>query len=198
MQKFRHDYLNILVSLRGYIDNNDMDSLKTYFYENIVPTEQQTIFRNKMIGMLENIEMMGVKSILASKIMQANRFNIEVNIEIPNIIEKINMNTVDLTRVIGIYLDNAIEASIDLPNSRINIAFFKIENKAVLLIIENRVNMAVNLNEIFMQGNSTKGDRRGIGLVNARTILSQYKQITMSTRINKDWFIEELQIEEES
>ncbi|WP_108308513.1 GHKL domain-containing protein [Metalysinibacillus jejuensis] len=137
MQQFRHDYLNILLSLKEYIDEGDNEGLRTYFYENILPSEEKTISRNKLLGSLEKIESLEIKSIVASKLMQADKNGIEINVEIPSIILDISMNTIDLTRILGIYLDNAIEASLKEKNPRINIALIDVKGENLVIVIEN-------------------------------------------------------------
>ncbi|HHW38352.1 MAG TPA: GHKL domain-containing protein [Bacillales bacterium] len=199
MQKFRHDYMNILLSIRGYLDEKNIDGLTDYFYTNIIPTEQRTLFRNKMFGVLEKIEVLDIKSIIASKMIQAERENIEVNLEIPQPISQINIDPIDLTRVLGIYLDNAIEASKNIKNPCINMAFFLNMEEGIIIIIENKCNPNnLHLDKLFNQPFSTKGEQRGLGLLNARSILNKYDRITMNTRIDKDWFIQEIQIGQRS
>ncbi|MEC1771138.1 sensor histidine kinase [Schinkia azotoformans] len=199
MQKFRHDYMNILLSIRGYLDEKNIDGLTDYFYTNIIPTEQRTLFRNKMFGVLEKIEVLDIKSIIASKMIQAERGNIEVNLEIPQQISQINIDPIDLTRVLGIYLDNAIEASESIKNPCINMAFFLNMEEGIIIIIENKCNPNnLHLDKLFNQPFSTKGEQRGLGLLNVRSILNKYDHITMNTRIDKDWFIQEIQIGQRS
>ncbi|MED4353916.1 GHKL domain-containing protein [Schinkia azotoformans] len=198
MQKFRHDYMNILLSIRGYLDEKNIDGLTDYFYTYIIPTEQQTLFRNKMFGVLEKLEVLDIKSIIASKMIQAERENIEVNLEIPQQISQINIDPIDLTRVIGIYLDNTIEASENIKNPCINMAFFQ-NTEENIIIIENKCNPDnLHLDKLFNKSFSTKGEQRGLGLLNARSILNKYDHITMNTRIEKDWFIQEIQIDQRS
>lgn len=195
MQKFRHDYLNILVSMRGYIDAENMEGLSNYFYTAILPAEQQTFIRNQMLGKLERIGMLEVKSVIASKMIQADNVHIPVNLEIPQPIPTLSIAPIDITRVLGIYLDNAIEASEDVKHPQINIAFF-IEEQRVILIIENKYNGAdVHIDALYTTDFSTKNQHRGRGLMNARAILTTYENVTMNTRTEKDWFIQEIQIE---
>jgi two-component system, LytTR family, sensor histidine kinase AgrC len=196
IQKFRHDYLNILLSLRSYIDEKNFEGLESYFYDYIFPTKQQTLCSKKAFGVLKRIKVMEVKSIIVSKLIQAERVKIKVNLEIPEEILNISLEPIDLTRVLGIYLDNALEASLEVDNPEINIAFFKI-NECIVIIIENRCNVRdVHFNDILTNLASTKGKKRGLGLKNARTILSQYRNVIFNTRVNDSWFIQEIQITE--
>lgn len=74
------------------------------------------------------------------------------------------MNTVELSRIIGIIVDNAIEASENLEEPLINIAFIDNE-EAVTFIVMNKCSDDIpKIHELFEQGFSTKGDNRGLGL----------------------------------
>ena len=54
---------------------------------------------------------------LTTKIIQSQEQNINISVEVTEQIDHINMNIVELSRCIGIIMDNAIEASefVDAP-----------------------------------------------------------------------------------
>lgn len=194
MQTFRHDYANILLSLRGYIEQNDLAGLQKYFNEQIIKEEQRTLFKNKMFSQLENLEMIELKGLIATKLLIADESNIPMTIEIPDLIQDIAINRIHLSRVIGILLDNAIEASTSLDNPRIHLAFITMASN-VVIVIENRTSLeAVNSIKLFEEKTSTKGDNRGFGLFNVRKILSNYANVTLNTRIQNHSFIHEITI----
>lgn len=63
------------------------------------------------INGIENLKVREIKGLLTTKILQAQEKNIRISIEVPEPIDKIDMPIVNLSRAIGIILDNAIEAS---------------------------------------------------------------------------------------
>lgn len=196
MQKFRHDYSNILLTMRGYMNDENFGDLKEYFQQHILKTEEQTLFKNKVIGNLELLTSVSLKGLLATKALQADERGIRIIIEVPEIIEHINMDIIDLTRVIGIFVDNAIEASDSVDISEINIAFFNTEQQSNIIVIQNRVDkINFNIGEIFKEGFSTKGKGRGTGLSNVKSILNKHSNTTLNTRIENNWFIQELEIQ---
>lgn len=195
MQKFRHDYLNILSTMQQYIEDEDLGKLKEFFHNNILALESQTLFRNKLIGTLENIKILEIKSILVSKIIQAGNLDIELSIEIPSEINNVYVDTIDLARVLGIYLDNAIEASLKVSNPKINLAFLQLGDNQLLFIIENRYDgKKMDLNSIHQIGVSHKKESYGLGLANSKEILSKYNNVVTNTRVEAGWFIQEVQI----
>jgi len=104
------------------------------------------------------------------------------------------MNIIDLTRIVGILMDNALEASSDMEDTQVNLALLK-KNNSFLLILENRVHVEfINIERLFQSGYSTKGENRGRGLTNVRSIVHQYPNITMNTRVENSFFIHEIEI----
>lgn len=195
MQTFRHDYANILLSLRGYIEQDDLVGLRKYFNEQIIKEEQRTLFKNKMFNQLDQLELIELKGLIATKLLIADEHHIPMNIEIPDTIHEIAMDRIHLSRIMGVLLDNAIEASLSLDDPRVNLAFIAMTNK-VVIVIENKTTMdSVNIKQLFEENYSTKGENRGFGLFNVRKIVSNYANVTLNSRIENHWFIHEIIID---
>ncbi|MFE3573999.1 GHKL domain-containing protein [Lysinibacillus sp. NPDC059133] len=195
MQKFRHDYINILMSLQNYIEDKDLQGLRQYFYSDIMQMEQQTLFQSKIIGTLGNLQIVELKGLLSSKLLLANRLQQKITIEIPQTIASVHMSLIDLTRVLGILIDNAIEASVAIADSVVHIAILPSHEQSVVIVIDNPLQDAnFSISTIFDYQSSSKGDKRGIGLANVKGILQNYPNVTLNTRIEKQHFIQELQI----
>lgn len=200
MQKFRHDYNNILFTMQGYIEINDFEGLKEYFKQHIFSTEMNTLKRNQLLANLSKMKVTGIKGLLLTKILQAEKENISINIEIPEDIEDIHMNVIDLARILGIFLDNAIEANYQSNqkinfDSEIDIAFIKTNDDSLMIIIENTFyDEEVDLENIFEDGFSTKGKNRGKGLSNVKSILKNYPNVKLNTTVNDYNFTQILEI----
>ena len=194
MQIFRHDHANILLSLRGYIENEDVTGLRKYFEEQIIKAEQRTLFKNQLFSQLDRLQIIELKGLISTKLLLADESSIPISVEVPDVIEDISMNRLHLSRVLGILLDNAIEASTALDSPQINLAFLSVNNQ-VVIVIENRLSDSeMNIQQIFAEWYSTKGEDRGMGLSSARKILSDYPNITWNTRVENQWFIHEIMI----
>ncbi|MCJ7839338.1 GHKL domain-containing protein [Lederbergia sp. NSJ-179] len=196
MQGFRHDYQNILLTMQGYIDQNDFKGLKAYFHDRIVKVENRTIQSNYILNQLDHIKLVELKGLLSTKVLVAEERGIDIHVEVPDVIQAIEMNMIDLTRMIGILMDNAIEASAKLEERELNVAFLQTD-VSVLIIFENRVNHeSIQIERLFEAGFSTKGKDHGLGLAIVRKILNRYPNITMNTRIENGFFIHEIEINE--
>lgn len=195
MQKFRHDYANILLTMRGYLEHDDLANLKVYFQQHILKTEQQTLFKHQVLGHLDNLELIELKGLLATKVLQADELGIQIHVEIPETIQTINMNIIDLTRILGILMDNAIEANQPLENRKIHLALLKTNTESIIIIVQNLFeHHHMNINQLFSEHYSTKGKERGIGLAVTKKIVKNYPNVVMNTRIENGWFVQELEI----
>lgn len=196
MQQFRHDYRNILMTMNGYIQLEDFEGLKAYFQNHIMKVEQQTIFAHQVLGRLDNLEVVELKGLLATKVVQADELEIEVLLDIPEVIQSIPMDIIDLTRIIGILFDNAIEASLLMERGRIEVAILQVENTGVMMFIVRNYyeGPILNIQQLFNKNYSTKGHGRGMGLAIVRQIIGRYSHVVLNTYVENKWFIQELEI----
>ncbi|SOC43281.1 two-component system sensor histidine kinase AgrC [Ureibacillus acetophenoni] len=195
MQKFQHDYSNILLSIRGYLETDNLPGLKHYFQSHILKAEQNTLFKNEAFNNLDNLKLVELKGLLATKVIQADQLGIRLVVEIPEPIDSIDMDIIDLTRIIGILTDNAIEACSNQTDPQISIAFMKTNNNSTLICIDNTVEeFKIQLDDIYKENFSTKGKNRGIGLNNVKDILKNYDAVDLTTQVEDGWFMQELEI----
>ena len=106
LRSFKHDYVNILLSLSGYIENCDMDELKEFFETKIYPTKNLMDQGDYKLNQLSNIGVLEIKSLLSAKMIYAHDAGIDVTIDIPDRVDRFPIDTVDLARILGIFLDN--------------------------------------------------------------------------------------------
>lgn len=193
MRVFRHDYINIISSLIGYIENKDIDGLEKHFNKHIIPLSKGIESNNFKMGILKNVKIAEIKGILSSKLIRAQELGIDTFIEIVEPIEKINMDIIDLSRVVGILLDNAVEAAVECDKPSIKVAIINKEN-SVLIVIINSIKEEIPIYKIYQKGFSTKGENRGLGLYNLKEITSKYTKVSLDTLIENGEFKQLLQI----
>ncbi|PTI50222.1 accessory regulator AgrC [Staphylococcus warneri] len=194
MRKFRHDYVNILSTMSEFIREDDMPGLRQYFNEQIVPMKDNLETRSLKLNGIEKLKVREIKGLITTKILQAQEKEIAISIEVPDVIERIDMNTIELSRIIGITLDNAIEASESLEDALIRIAFFK-EDESVTLIIMNKCKDSIpRVHELFEEGFSTKGDNRGLGLSTLKEITDNNDNVLLDTVIENGFFVQKIEI----
>lgn len=196
MRKFRHDYVNILLTMSDFIRENDMEGLDQYFHEEILPMQDSMQMNAIKINGIENLKVREIKGLLTTKILQAQEKNIRISIEVPETIEKIEMPIINLSRVIGILLDNAIEASEKIVDDPlIRIAFIKNEDDSVMFIVLNKCDTDMpRVHTLFQENFSTKGKNRGLGLSTLKELTDTTSNVLLDTTIDNNYFIQKVEI----
>ncbi|MDO5557594.1 MAG: GHKL domain-containing protein [Clostridia bacterium] len=193
LRTFRHDFGNILQAIGGYIGREDVEGLKTYYAQ---LSEDYKKVNNLSTLNPEVINEPSIFGILASKYHIADEFGIKINLEIFMNLNKINMKIFEFTRILGILLDNAIEASKECENKIINVTMRQETRKNLqLIIIENTYNdKNLDTLKIFDKDYSTKPGNTGLGLWQVNQILNKNKNISLFTTKNETFFIQQLEI----
>ena len=194
LRSFKHDYVNILLSISGYIENGDMDELKDFFETKIFPTKNLIDQGDYKLNQLSNIGVLEIKSLLSAKMIYAHESGIDVAIDIPDRVDSFLIDTVDLARILGIFLDNAIEAALETKQPQIGLNI--IQNKSgVSIIISNRFwDNGMVLHRLKQKGFSTKTGHQGIGLSNAQKIISSYDNVLLETTMQHDCFVQHMEL----
>ncbi len=192
MRKFKHDYMNILSTLSGFLKDNDMDGLKEYYGERILPISRAFTESDTKLGILSNIKNTALKSLLSSKFVYMMEIGIKTEIELTEPIKELNMDCLDLSRIIGIFLDNAMEASVETEEKEIRFCMFYKEKDLYLIIQNTALPPTYTISELRSHNVSTKGENRGVGLYNVDIILKNYENVIWNTTYEEPYFTQEL------
>lgn len=195
LRAFKHDYTNILLSISGYLSEQKYRELSEYFYQSILPDNQKLNQSQYRLHQLSHIQNPALKGLISSKLIYAHELGIHVYIDILDDIEQFYMDMVDLSRVIGIFLDNAIEAASESPEKELRFNAVCQPHSIAFVISNSFVDHQIPLKKLECMGVSTKGAHRGMGLHNVNTILSQYDNVFKNTTIADGFFIQNLHIQ---
>ena len=181
VRSFRHDYTNLLTSLRLGIEEEDMEQIKE-IYDSVLKDSSQKLQDNKYdLGRLVNIRDRALKSLLAGKFLKARERDIVFNVEVPEEIQVESMSLLDFLTIVSILCDNAIEASAEASQPHVSIAFIK-NGAQETFIIENSIKEeGIDISEIFSFGVSSKGEDRGVGLYTVMKIVESYPNASLNT-----------------
>ena len=196
IRSIRHDYANIITSMAGYFQDNDLDGLKEYFHKEIAPFAGRTETLNKNLLVLSKLKNPGLKGILSVKLIRAQENNVASVIDIREDIYIKSLDALSLNRIMGILLDNACEAAVECENPFIHVAFIKKEEAITIAVVNSIKDEDINIRAIFKKGFSTKGENRGFGLDNIVCILGKYPNVMIDTEIEDGQFRQILHIEE--
>ncbi len=194
MRCFKHDFRNILQALDGYIFLQDIHALQVYFsallkecnYANTVE------FLNNKI-----IENPAIYGILVNKYKIAEENDIEMNIDIIDGLSRLDEKSYIVSRMVGILLDNALEATKDCEKKVINVQFLKQEDTKRKIIIENTYsNKDVDTTKIFNKNYTTKSGsgNSGLGLWKIKNILNKDSNFKLLTTKDETMFRQQLEI----
>lgn len=194
---FKHDFNNIVQAIGGYISTENIEGLKDYYSDLMADCQK---INNLAILNPELINNPAVYSLLTSKYHKAEELGIKMNFEVFLDLDSLNIKTYDLTRILGILLDNSIEASSKCVEKKINIIIRK-DNKSnrQLFIIENTYsNKDVNTDKIFEKGYTSKSEEdnknHGLGLWEVRQILKKNNNLNLFTSKDNKLFKQQLEI----
>lgn len=188
VRSFRHDYSNLLTSLRLGIEEEDMEQIKEV-YDSVLKDSSEKLHDNKYdLGRLVNIRDKALKSLLAGKFLKARDKKIIFNVEVPEEIQVEGMRLLDFLTIVSILCDNAIEASAEASQPHVSIAFFK-NGAQETFIIENSIKEeGIDISEIFSFGASSKGEERGVGLYTVMKIVESHPNTSLNTTCQNQIF----------
>ncbi|MFC6176414.1 GHKL domain-containing protein [Companilactobacillus huachuanensis] len=177
MHKFKHDYRNILNSLNEIAIADDNIDLKKSLNE--LEGYSSKYFSNISMDDFKDLEYVSntyIKSLLLGKfkIMKAN--NINCYFECKSNIAKVSINIFDLIRIMGVSIDNAIEAVKNQKKGKIKIILIN-SNDQLDITIKNTITKNIQLTKIENYGFTTKNNHSGLGLVNIQDIKKKYQNL---------------------
>lgn len=190
---FKHDFDNIITTIGGYIRTNDMEGLKDYYLQ--LEDDCQRV--NNLFLLTPNIiNNDGIYNLLTKKYEEAESKNIKLNMTFLLDLSTLHMKIYEFARILGILLDNAIEASSESDEKIINLIFKNdAKNNRQLIIIENSYkDKNINTEKIFEKGVSSKENHTGIGLWEVRKLISKNNNVNLYTSVTDKYFSQQLEI----
>ena len=163
LREFKHDYQNLLFSLHSYISEGDLEGLRSYYDQTILPTRQMMNLFPANLSMLDNMKVPEIRSLLSLKLMMAQEKGLIVQLHFPEPIELDTKHTVNLVRMLGIILDNAIEGASAAKKKKIELTILK-KNHSVMIRVINTTTNTLPLNQLKQKGFSTKTNPKNEGL----------------------------------
>ena len=196
LRAFRHDYKNILNSLKVSAQEGNVQEviqkLDKYTETNL---NSKALLKYKDVN---HIYVKSIKSIIISKLTELYNLNIPYNFECRSNIHNLpdHVNELDLVRIIGITFDNAIEESKalvaekhDIRSAEVQIMVYSDGPDEFEFEIRNKIqNKKISTSQIQQRGFTTKKDHKGLGLANIKEIESKYPDMSISYTIQDGWF----------
>ena len=198
MSKYRlanHENKNLLLAIRAMIINKDKDVPK--YINSIIKDKYND--NEKLLLKVNVIPSGGLRATIYSEILKIKKKNIEFDLNIDRKLKTVDLveldtNTIiDICKIIGVFIDNAIEEVENLDNKYIGINLY-IEDNYLNIEISNNYNNKIEIEEIYERGFTTKGKGHGYGLSLVSKIIENNSIFDNQIKINKDFFSQILSI----
>ena len=184
---YKHELLNNLLALKS-IKNKNTKEFDSSLDELI------SLYNTKSSG-IKNIYKLpsGLKCIVYYKLndIDEDKYNVNVNIskQVSINLEKVDHKEyMSLCKIMGIVLDNAIEAMKNSEGKTLNIDVYK-EKDNVIIEVDNTFDKSTtDITKIYSKNYSTKGKNRGLGLYLANLLLKNSKYLHKEQRIINEYF----------
>ncbi len=161
---WRHDYRNHIQTMKAYAAAGDMDAIRRYLDE--LDTDLNTVDTVVKTGNPMTDAILNSKLSLAKSRGIATRADARIPV-------KLGVPELDLCCIIGNLMDNAIEASAELPEEKRLIRVYMDMKGAQLYISVTNFTAGGKLPKLAGRFRSTRGADRGLGLVRVDAIVER-------------------------
>lgn len=188
-RKVIHEYKNQLIVIRSLIDSRNK---KAYNYINQLLQSEED-YDERLRFKLSVLPISEIRALFLYKISLAEKTGIEVELDIdPQIIHidpsTMEQNIMDISRILGVFLDNALDAVESLKQKKLFISIFRDLENQFCITISNPFQGFFPLEKIYRDGYSTKGKGRGYGLGLVKDILIKNPTIKNQTEVTGNIF----------
>lgn len=188
MCNFRHDYKNILSTMGYYIEHKELEHLEEYFHQKILPTASSLPGQDFILGRLTQVQVAPIKSLLCSKFCACQNKQIPFTLSIPKPVTYFPMDILSLSQILGILLDNAMEAALQTEKPYLEIILLPQEEHIYIEIKNRTLPLTVLISELSHRGFSTKKGHTGLGLHTVQKLLATLDHVHFSLEVQDDIF----------
>ena len=193
VKSFKHDFDNMIHMLDGYLAHDDMKGLKKYYYDLTKDYDRVNAISVLDPNVINNA---GIYNLLIKKYKLATKLGVKLHIEFFMDFNNLHMPIYEFSRILGILLDNSIEAAAESNEKVVNIMFrASYRNDVEIVQIENTyLNKDIDINGIFNKEHSSKDNHMGMGLWEVKQIINRYNHIKLVTTKDDKYFKQQLEI----
>ena len=191
-QMYRHELKNNLSIIRSMTKNKKIISkIDEMLKFSIILDEND-------IECLKDIPKGGLKGLIYYKIALAKNNKLNLTIEISHKVKKTlkNINDKNLKQiciVLGVYLDNAMEAALKSKKKNVTLEIYE-SNNQLTFVISNTYKELIPINKMNFDGYTTKGEGHGRGLYYVNKLLSKSKNLHSEQMFLGKYFVQKLYV----
>lgn len=194
--KNQHEYKNQLILIKGMINKTNKKAIQ--YIDELFKNEKEDD-NVELLKKLQNLPQGGLKGLIYYKVEEMVNKGIDVYVDISSELKKVkskkllNNNLQDISKILGVYIDNAIEATLVSEQKYIIVESY-LEDDNIVFSISNTYKGNVNLNKVDKEGYTTKGEGKGYGLSLVKDIINRSNYLKQERLLNGIYYVQKLYI----
>lgn len=187
----RHEFKNQLSVIKGMVRSNKK---ATKYINDII--KDDIYVEDFWVNEIKHLPSGGLKGLLYYKLILTKRENIDICLSVSrdtmDYIRDVDGEELkNLSRLLGIYLDNAIEAAKESDNKVISLEIYPLNDK-LMIVISNTYNSSIDIKKIKKKGYTTKGKGHGKGLYYADKIIKRSSILESESSLINNYYVQKL------
>jgi two-component system sensor histidine kinase AgrC len=194
----RHETKNEFLAIKGKIHDKQKNKEIIAYIDEILKDKIEV--KQEEYAKFGFLPANGIKGLCYLKAQEAQDKGIKTSINISKRVENSNIYKLnikeqrDLGKILGVFLDNAIEASLTSNDKKFSIEVYLNLEKECQIIISNSFEEEINLDKMGNERFSTKGKTRGHGLLLVKHIVSNNHKFSTNTKITGNLYTQTVTI----
>ena len=196
LNKYRisnHENKNQLMTIRNMVKNKEKNIVS--YIDKVVENklkDNETLFAKILV-----IPEGGLRGLVYSKslLMKEKEINFEFSIDkaihTTELIELGDETILDICKIMGVFLDNAIEAVEKLEEKFVDLEMSK-EKERLFISVTNNYKGVIDIDHIEEKGFTTKGENHGYGLPLVKELIAKNKLLKNEKMLTNDEFTQRL------
>ncbi|MEG0190331.1 MAG: GHKL domain-containing protein [Lachnospiraceae bacterium] len=194
IREAKHDMKNIFLTMGEYVKRSQDKEFQTYYAEKIAPYARNEMQMNDIYVRLQDIQNESVKAFLYYKILQCKEEKVVVLLKttLDHSLLPYMTDSSTILRILGIFLDNAIEESRQQEENGVYIQITESQNQANFMV-KNKVRESVRQQGIHI-GTTDKGLGRGNGLKIVAKLIKKHSDIIWNSYFQENEYVQSITI----
>ncbi len=195
----RHEAKNELIIIKSKIcDGESSKELMDYIDEIL---DEKVEFKEEKYAKFGYLPPNGIKGLLYFKAQQGQNEGLNISLNVSSRVENSNIYNLNskeekcLGKILGVFLDNAVEASLKSKAKEFGIEVYLNSDSECEIIIGNSFDEDIDVTKIGKERFSTKGKTRGHGLLLVNLLLEMNKKaFNVKTDIGQGIYVQTITI----